>query len=89
MPIRLQSKASKTVNVLAVLDSGCASSVMPAIYVANIEQWSSKLFTANGSQLKVDGLARVKFQCCGVNLNADVIYSSSGDEVLLGVDWLT
>ena len=82
-------KGSNTLSISAVLDTGCAMSVLPAKYCfVKVQPTDIKLFAANNTQLTVTGKACVEFMVGDLRLKAEVLVTPSCDEFLLSQNWL-
>jgi predicted aspartyl protease len=89
LEVTIRQKGGKVLNVAAILDSGCNMSVIPAKYCRNtVRPADIKLYAANGTEIPVNGKARMQMSIEGLKLNADVLVSDCIDEFLLGIDFL-
>ena len=86
MPIRLFGH-----RVLALLDSGCDTSVIGRRHLPSemeIPLTRRTLFVANGLQIPLIGEVTIAFQVQGLQHTADVVVTDAIDELILGIDWL-
>jgi predicted aspartyl protease len=77
-------------NVDAFCDTGCSVSMISRKLLpkVKIEPCVQSVCAANGSQINIQGKARIHFDVQGLKLTADVLVSDDIQELYLGIDWL-
>jgi len=77
--------------VHCLLDSGCEKSVINNRLVEGmtIERTEQRLYAANGSEVPVSGVVRLRLNVQGVPTELSALVSDAVEDAILGVDWLT
>ena len=80
----------KGVKVQALIDSGCEKSVVPwrIVRTAELLPTSTKLYAANGTEIRVLVWVRLSFKVQGKPLYADLLVSEDVDDLMLSCEWL-
>lgn len=77
-------------RVDCLIDTGCEITMIPYRFV-NMQYLlpcDQKVFAANGSEIRIQGTARVNFSLNGLPTSADALISEDIELPMLGSDWL-
>jgi predicted aspartyl protease len=74
-----------------LVDTGCQLSLIPRKLVprAPLHPTQQREFAANGTEIPILGLVRLRFDLGQIRTAATFLVSEAIEEMMLGIDWLT
>jgi predicted aspartyl protease len=74
-----------------LIDTGCEMSLIPRKLIprARLQPTKQRIFAANGTEIPIHGVVRLRFRVEGFDTAATLLVSDLIEEMMLGIDWLT